>query len=165
LLAFRRATVGKKHVHKADGDNITMKPERGTSRAYTLDRLERERPDLFAKVKAGVLSANAAAIADRPALKVGTTSARKKFHNARTANAGKASAKCSRVLAPGAGGCAVERHGRAPFVHGAGLGEYLCPLFALAARRAEQKEQRPPRRTAVLKLALDVALSRERRLA
>jgi hypothetical protein len=63
LVLFRRATVGKKHVHKADADNVSIKPGHGNSRAYTLDRLERERPDLFAKVKAGVLSANAAAIA------------------------------------------------------------------------------------------------------
>jgi hypothetical protein len=46
----------------ADGDNVTIKPERGNSRAYTLDRLRRERPDLFERVKAGEFSANAAAI-------------------------------------------------------------------------------------------------------
>jgi hypothetical protein len=39
-----------------------MRPKRGNSRAYTLDRLARERPDLFEQVKAGKLSANAAAI-------------------------------------------------------------------------------------------------------
>jgi hypothetical protein len=32
---------------KQDADNIsTLKPKRGTSRAYTLERLQRERPDL-----------------------------------------------------------------------------------------------------------------------
>lgn len=36
--------------------------KRGTSLAYTLDRLERERPDLYAKVIAKEMSANAAAI-------------------------------------------------------------------------------------------------------
>jgi hypothetical protein len=34
----------------------------GTTRAYTLDRLKRERPDLLKRVDAGELSANAAAI-------------------------------------------------------------------------------------------------------
>jgi hypothetical protein len=61
LAMFREATTGKKHAH-ADGDNITIKPERGTSKAYILDRLKRERPDLFRKVAAKELSANAAAI-------------------------------------------------------------------------------------------------------
>ena len=48
LALFRQVTVGKKHVHKADGDNVTIRDGRGNSRAYTLDRLQRERPDLFA---------------------------------------------------------------------------------------------------------------------
>ena len=39
------------------------KPKRGTGRAYTLARLKRERPDLFEKVAAKEMSANAAAIA------------------------------------------------------------------------------------------------------
>jgi hypothetical protein len=39
-----------------------VKPTKGTSRAYTLDRLKRERPDLFSRVAAKELSANAAAI-------------------------------------------------------------------------------------------------------
>ena len=38
------------------------KAERGTSRAYTLTRLKNERPDLFERVKAKEISANAAAI-------------------------------------------------------------------------------------------------------
>lgn len=63
LVQFRQITTGKKHVHRADdNDNIIIKSHQGTSRAYTLDRLKRERPDLFEKVKAGKLSANAAAI-------------------------------------------------------------------------------------------------------
>jgi hypothetical protein len=44
-------------------DNINeVKPSKGTSRAYTLDRLKRERRDLFDRVCAGELTANAAAI-------------------------------------------------------------------------------------------------------
>jgi hypothetical protein len=43
------------------GDNITL-PERGTSAAYTLARLRRENPKLAARVEAGEISANAAAI-------------------------------------------------------------------------------------------------------
>jgi hypothetical protein len=42
-------------------DVITLK-ERGTSRAYVLARLDRDRPDLAAKVRAKTISANAAAI-------------------------------------------------------------------------------------------------------
>ena len=51
-----------KHVH-APGDrgNITISPGRGNSRAYTLDRLKRERTDLYREVCAGKLTANAAA--------------------------------------------------------------------------------------------------------
>jgi len=45
------------------GDNITRsKTEKGTSKAYTLSRLERESPELFQAVCDGELSANAAAI-------------------------------------------------------------------------------------------------------
>ncbi len=54
---YRAATVGKQGAHRS---NTTKKPDRG--RAYTLDRLKREQPKLFEKVKAGKLSANAAAI-------------------------------------------------------------------------------------------------------
>jgi hypothetical protein len=43
----------EKSTHRADTDNISIKLKRGTSRAYILDRLGRERPDLFAKVKSG----------------------------------------------------------------------------------------------------------------
>jgi hypothetical protein len=45
-----------------DNDNIIIKPKQGTSRSYTLDRLKRERPDLFARVKTKEITANAAAI-------------------------------------------------------------------------------------------------------
>ena len=43
-------------------DNVMMKATQGNSRAYTLDRLQRERPDLYAEVVAKKKSANAAAI-------------------------------------------------------------------------------------------------------
>jgi hypothetical protein len=64
LVLFRKATTGKHGGNrKSKNNNIILdKPKQGTSRAYTLDRLERERPDLFKKVEAGKLSANAAAI-------------------------------------------------------------------------------------------------------
>lgn len=67
--------VGGKSGKIDNGDIVTIvndlfaepkpaKPqaERGNSRAYTLDRLEKERPDLYARVKADELSANKAAI-------------------------------------------------------------------------------------------------------
>jgi hypothetical protein len=56
------AAKGTNQYTKQDSDNITIHPERGTSRAYVLSRLKRERPDLFARVVAGEMSANAAAI-------------------------------------------------------------------------------------------------------
>jgi hypothetical protein len=63
LVLFRQITTGKVgRPSKENNDNIIIKSAQGTSRAYTLDRLKRERPDLFDKVKAGKLSANAAAI-------------------------------------------------------------------------------------------------------
>lgn len=34
--AAGRSMTGKKHVHRSDDDNIMIKPEQGTSRAYTL---------------------------------------------------------------------------------------------------------------------------------
>jgi hypothetical protein len=61
---------GKLRAHGGDrrseqGDNtkkdITLKG-RGTSRSYTMARLDRDRPDLAAKVDAGLMTANAAAI-------------------------------------------------------------------------------------------------------
>ena len=51
LLEYRNATTGKPHIHD-DGSNITIKHDRGTTTAYTLDRLNREHPELFAKVAA-----------------------------------------------------------------------------------------------------------------
>ena len=67
LAMWREATTGKpggdrqsdevKSIH----DNIINGSVQGTSKAYTLDRLKRERPDLYKRVVAGELSANAAA--------------------------------------------------------------------------------------------------------
>jgi hypothetical protein len=52
-----------KDKEKNEGDNITfVSPKRGTGRTYTLRRLKRDRPDLAAKVTAGEISANAAAL-------------------------------------------------------------------------------------------------------
>jgi hypothetical protein len=62
LTMWRQATTGEKHLHKTDHDNVIITSKQGNSRAYTLTRLKRERPDLYARVKAGELSANAAAI-------------------------------------------------------------------------------------------------------
>jgi hypothetical protein len=46
-----------------NSDNVTNgRDGRGNGKAYTLDRLKRERPDLFARVVAKELSANKAAI-------------------------------------------------------------------------------------------------------
>jgi hypothetical protein len=42
LALWREATVGEKHVHRTDDDNIIIKPTLGTSRSYTLSRLKRE---------------------------------------------------------------------------------------------------------------------------
>ncbi len=56
---------GDRRSEKAEtkSDNITLETDRrGTSRSYTVSRLQKQRPDLFADVKAGKLSANAAAI-------------------------------------------------------------------------------------------------------
>ena len=43
-------------------DNINRTARKGTSKAYTVSRLQREAPELFAQVAAGTISANAAAI-------------------------------------------------------------------------------------------------------
>lgn len=67
VTLFRKATTGKhggdrKSSKATKGDIVTLDRGRGNSRAYTLDRLQRERADLFEQVSAGQLSANAAAI-------------------------------------------------------------------------------------------------------
>lgn len=62
ITLLRQATTNPKHVHVPDSDNVTITPDRGNTRAYTLDRLSRERPDLYERVINKELSANAAAI-------------------------------------------------------------------------------------------------------
>lgn len=63
ITLLRQATTNPKHVHTPDANNISInEPKHGTSRAYTLDRLTRERPDLYARVVNKELTANAAAI-------------------------------------------------------------------------------------------------------
>jgi site-specific DNA-methyltransferase (adenine-specific) len=67
LALWREAMVakpGKRPKKECDiADNISNKRvDAGTSKAYTLDRLKRESPELFAEVCQGNLSANAAAI-------------------------------------------------------------------------------------------------------
>jgi hypothetical protein len=63
---YRAEMVAPKGINqhtKEDNDNISiLQPGHGTSLAYTLDRLKRERLDLFEQVKAKQLSANAAAV-------------------------------------------------------------------------------------------------------
>jgi hypothetical protein len=67
LPLFRALTVGPAgRPSKSIADNVSNKQAtddgHGNSRAYTLDRLKRETPELFKSVVAGELSANAAAI-------------------------------------------------------------------------------------------------------
>ena len=61
LAEWREATTAAKHVH-ADSSNRTTKPKRGTIRAYTLQRLKQQEPELFKRVTRGEPSAHAAAI-------------------------------------------------------------------------------------------------------
>ena len=64
-LALREVRKpGKGRPKGQKPSNITNKSatKHGTTRAYALDRLKRDRPDLLARVLAGELSANAAAI-------------------------------------------------------------------------------------------------------
>ena len=71
LVMFRKETLikpdeqdrGNRFVCR-DPDNISTSTNEkyGTSKAYTLDRLQHQAPELYEEVKAGKLSANAAAI-------------------------------------------------------------------------------------------------------
>jgi hypothetical protein len=64
-LALLRDAITNEPGHPGSNtDNISNrnKPEHGTSLGYTLDRLKRDHPKLFDRVKAKELSANAAAI-------------------------------------------------------------------------------------------------------
>jgi len=67
LAMFRKAVTrehgGDRHSEAFKSDNVTLeRPERGNTRAYTLDRLYREAPELYKAVCDGAMSANAAAI-------------------------------------------------------------------------------------------------------
>jgi len=61
LKMWRQATTASQGRPLEKSDNVTVYPRRGNSRAYTLDRLSRERPDLYQRVIAKELTANAAA--------------------------------------------------------------------------------------------------------
>ena len=53
----REVTTNPAHIH-ADSDNVTIREaDRGNSKAYSLDRLKRDRPDLFADVVSNKISA------------------------------------------------------------------------------------------------------------
>ena len=63
--AYRREMVAEKgtNQHAKEGhDNVMIQGRQGNSRTYTLKRLKDEFPELFERVKAKELSANAAAI-------------------------------------------------------------------------------------------------------
>lgn len=64
VLAMWREAMKQKQGQRTDIVDIVneVKPSKGNSRAYTVSRLQREAPELFAKVAAGEMSANAAAI-------------------------------------------------------------------------------------------------------
>jgi hypothetical protein len=74
LPLLRKADVGErggqegnqnasKDAVKTKPDNISIRSgEHGTGKAYTLSRLQDQHPEIFERVKAGELSANAAAI-------------------------------------------------------------------------------------------------------
>jgi len=63
VLAMWREAMKCVNQHDLPCNNITRQEAKtGTSRAYTVSRLQRESPELFAKVAAGEMSANAAAI-------------------------------------------------------------------------------------------------------
>lgn len=66
LLLLRKewtAPVGRpaKASARENNDNIIIKPQQGTSKAYTLTRLESEAPELYARVVAKEISASQAA--------------------------------------------------------------------------------------------------------
>ena len=61
---WRKEITAPAHRPDKSNDNImtSIKAQQGTSRAYTLTRLREQRPDLFKRVAAKELSANAAAV-------------------------------------------------------------------------------------------------------
>jgi len=64
VLTMWRTAIKAPGLRTDLGNNVTeVKPRlKGNSRAYTLDRLKRERPDLFDQVKGRKLSAHRAAV-------------------------------------------------------------------------------------------------------
>lgn len=62
LQLWRQAITPPKHKKHNDPDIISIKDKHGTGKAYTLDRLKREAPELFSQVVQKKLSANKAAI-------------------------------------------------------------------------------------------------------
>ncbi len=62
LEMFREAMKQESGTRNDLNNNIIEVTTQGTGKAYTLSRLKRESPELFAQVVAGGLSANAAAI-------------------------------------------------------------------------------------------------------
>ena len=64
LRLWRQAVTPELGVNQHTGieDNYNIITQQGTSKAYTLDRLQREAPELYDRVLTGELSANAAAI-------------------------------------------------------------------------------------------------------
>lgn len=64
LLQLWREAITPKHGgnRTVKGDNVTLADNRGNRKAYTLDRLKREAPELFSQVVQKKLSANKAAI-------------------------------------------------------------------------------------------------------
>lgn len=64
VLAMWREAMKPGQGTRTDlGDNVTqVEKPKGNSRSYAVSRLQRESPELFAKVAAGEMSANAAAI-------------------------------------------------------------------------------------------------------
>jgi hypothetical protein len=62
LVMFREAAKGQEGGDTTNNNVISGRSTQGNSKAYTLARLSKESPELFAEVKAGKISANAAAI-------------------------------------------------------------------------------------------------------
>ena len=62
VLPMWRGAMSNGKGKPVNNDNIINKDSQGTSRSYTLSRLEKQHPEIYQEVCAGQLSANAAAI-------------------------------------------------------------------------------------------------------
>jgi len=60
--AMKQKSHDRGNQHTGGKDDNVIPARQGNSRAYTVSRLQREAPELFAKVAAGEMSANAAAV-------------------------------------------------------------------------------------------------------